>query len=69
MEILIMTREDRAMLSALELFAIAEKEKGSKLTQMDEWWVWTHPRMTFPEIRVMLDKNAKHRKKFEENSI
>ena len=69
MEILIMTREDRAMLSALELFAIAEKEKGSKLTQMDEWWVWTHPRMTFPEIREMLDKNAKHRKKFEENSI
>ena len=69
MEILIMTREDRAMLSALELFAVAEKEKGSKLTQMDEWWVWTHPRMTFPEIREMLDKNAKHRKKFEENSI
>ena len=69
MEILIMTREDRAMLSALELFAVAEKEKGSKLTQMDEWWVWTHPRMTFPEIKEMLDKNAKHRKKFEENSI
>ena len=69
MEILTMTREDRAMLSALELFAIAEKEKGSKLTQMDEWWVWTHPRMTFPEIKEMLDKNAKHRKKFEENSI
>ena len=69
MEILIMTREDRAMLSALELFAVAEKEKGSKLTQMDEWWVWTHPQMTFPEIGEMLDYNAKHRKKFEENSI
>ena len=64
-----MTREDRAMLSALELFAVAEKEKGNKLTQMDEWWVWTHPQMTFPEIKEMLDKNAKHRKKFEENSI
>ena len=64
-----MTREDRAMLSAQELFVVAEKEKGSKLTQMDEWWVWTHPQMTFPEIKEMLDKNAKHRKKFEENSI
>jgi hypothetical protein len=53
------------MLSALELFAIAEKEKGSKLTQMDEWWVWTHPRMTFPEIREMLDDDAKKRKNFE----
>ena len=60
-----MTREDRAMLSAQELFAMAEKEKGSKLTQMDEWWVWTHPQMTFPEIREMLDEDAKKRKKFE----
>ena len=69
MEILIMTREDRAMLSALELFAIAEKEKGSKLTPMDEWWVWTHPQMTFPEIGEMLDADAKRRKNFEKKAL
>ena len=64
-----MTREDRAMLSAQELFVVAEKEKGSKLTQMDEWWVWTHPQMTFPEIGEMLDADAKRRKNFEKKAL
>tara|TARA_Y100000034_G_scaffold122086_1_gene167111 strand:+ start:1403 stop:1603 length:201 start_codon:yes stop_codon:yes gene_type:complete len=64
-----MTREDRAMLSAQELFGVAEKEKGSKLTQMDEWWVWTHPQMTFPEITEMLDDDAKKRKNFEKKAF
>jgi len=54
-----MVGEDRVMLSEKDLLALAEKEKGSKLTPMDEWWVWTHPRMTFPEIRKMLDKEQK----------
>jgi UDP-3-O-[3-hydroxymyristoyl] glucosamine N-acyltransferase len=64
-----MTREDRAMLSAQELFVVAEKEKGSKLTQMDEWWVWTHPQMTFSEIKEMLDEDAITRKNFEKKAL
>ena len=64
-----MTREDRVMLAQQELFDLAQIEKGSKLTQMDEWWVWTHPSMTFQEIKKMLDESAKHRKKFENNCI
>ena len=58
-----MTREDRVMLTQQELFDLAQIEKGSKLTQMDEWWVWTHPRMTFQEITKMLAEDAKKRKK------
>jgi hypothetical protein len=69
MEILTMTREDRAMLTEMELLKLAEEESGRLLTETEKWFVWTHPRMTFPEIREMLDKNEKHRKKFEENSI
>ena len=61
-----MIKEDRAMLSAQELFAIAEKEKGSKLTPMDEWFVWSHPRMTFQEIRAMLDLESQVWKELDE---
>ena len=47
------------MMTQSELFKLAEKEKGSQLTPMDEWFVWVHPSMTFQEIRVMLDSEAK----------
>lgn len=52
-------RENRVMMTQTELFKVAEKEKGSQLTPMDEWFVWTHPSMTFQEIRIMLDSEAK----------
>ena len=52
-------RENRVMMTQTELFKVAEKEKGSQLTPMDEWFVWTHPSMTFQEIREMLDSEAK----------
>ena len=52
-------RENRVMMTQTELFKVAEKEKGSQLTPMDEWFVWTHPSMTFQEIREMLDTEAK----------
>ena len=48
-------RENRVMMAQADLFKLAEKEKGSQLTPMDEWFVWVHPSMTFSEIRVMLD--------------
>ena len=54
-----LTRENRVMMTQSELFKLAEKEKGSQLTPMDEWFVWVHPSMTFQEIRVMLDSEAK----------
>ena len=54
-------RENRVMMTQTELFKVAEKEKGSQLTPMDEWFVWTHPSMTFQEIREMLDTEAKAR--------
>ena len=54
-------RENRVMMTQIELFKVAEKEKGSQLTPMDEWFVWTHPSMTFQEIREMLDTEAKAR--------
>ena len=54
-------RENRVMMTQTELFKVAEKEKGSQLTPMDEWFVWTHPSMTFQEIREMLDSEAKAR--------
>ena len=69
MEILGMTREDRAMLTEMELLKLAEEEAGRLLTETEKWFVWTHPRMTFSEIREILDKNAKHRKKFEKSEI
>ena len=52
-------RENRVMMTQTELFKVAEKEKGSQLTPMDEWFVWTHPSMTFQEIREMLDSEVK----------
>ena len=54
-------RENRVMMTQTELFKVAEKEKGSQLTPMHEWFVWTHPSMTFQEIREMLDTEAKER--------
>lgn len=54
-------RENRVMMTQTELLKVAEKEKGSQLTPMDEWFVWTHPSMTFQEIREMLDTEAKAR--------
>ena len=53
-----MTKEDRVMMTQSDLFELAEKEKGSQLTPMDEWFVWSHPTMTFQEIREMLDLEA-----------
>ena len=54
-------RENRVMMTQTELLKVAEKEKGSQLTPMDEWFVWTHPSMTFQEIRELLDTEAKAR--------
>ena len=54
-------RENRVMMTQTELLKVAEKEKGSQLTPMDEWFVWTHPSMTFQEIREMQDTEAKAR--------
>ena len=54
-------RENRVMMTQTELLKVAENEKGSQLTPMDEWFVWTHPSMTFQEIREMLDTEAKAR--------
>ena len=54
-------RENRVMMTQTELLKVAEKEKGSQLTPMDEWFVWTHPSMTFQEIRIMLDTETKAR--------
>ena len=48
-------RENRAMLTQAELLKVAKKEKGDPLTKVEEWFVWTHPTMTFDEIREMLD--------------
>ncbi len=48
-------REDRAMMSQAKLLSVAKTEKGDSLTKVEEWFVWTHPTMTFDEIRDMLD--------------
>ncbi len=59
-------RENRVMMAQAELFNTAEKEKGSALTTIEEWFVWTHPSMTFSEIREMLDKETEERQKLAE---
>ena len=63
----VLIREDRMMLSESELLELAEKEAGRLQTETEKWFVWTHPKMTFLEIREMLDESEKHRKKFENN--
>ena len=65
----VLIREDRMMMTEMELLELAEKEAGRLLTETEKWFVWTHPKMMFFEIREMLDENEKHRKKFENNCI
>ena len=60
------TKEERIMMTQTELFKVAAKEKGSQLTPMDEWFVWSHPTMTFQEIRAMLDLESKEWKELDE---
>ena len=57
----VLIREDRMMLSESELLELAEKEAGRLLTETEKWFVWTHPKMTFLEIREMLDTEEKMR--------
>ena len=47
--------KDREMLSQVDLLELAEKEAGRKLTKTEEWFVWTHPSMTFVQIKKMLN--------------
>jgi len=48
-------RQNRGMMTHSELMKTATEEKGSQLTKVEEWFVWTHPSMTFNEIKSMLD--------------
>ncbi len=48
-------RQNRGMMTHSELMKKATEEKGSPLTKVEKWFVWTHPDMTFDEIRAMLD--------------
>ena len=48
-------RHNRGMMSHSELMKKATEVIGSPLTKVEKWFVWTHPDMTFDEIRAMLD--------------
>ena len=52
-------REARTMMTEKELLELAEKKAGRLLTETEKWFVWTHPSMTFQEIREMLDSETK----------
>jgi len=52
-------RQNRGMITQAELMAMATEEKGSPLTKVEQWFVWTHPEMTFDEIKEMLKSEKK----------
>ena len=52
-------RQNRGMITHAELMAMATEEKGSPLTKVEQWFVWTHPEMTFDEIKEMLKGEKK----------